>query len=37
VVDSAEVRSERHYIWNSDLAGFGLWVEATGTQTFKNS
>ena len=36
VADNAEVRGER-YIWDSELAGFGLRVEASGTKTFRAS
>jgi hypothetical protein len=31
------LRGERYYIWDSELAGFGLRVEASGTKIFKNS
>jgi hypothetical protein len=32
-----QLRGERYYIWDSELAGFGLRVEASGTKIFKNS
>jgi hypothetical protein len=31
------LRGERYYIWDSELAGFGLRVEASGTKIFQNS
>jgi hypothetical protein len=37
VVDNAEVRGERYHIWDTELAGFGLRMAASGTKTFKNS
>jgi hypothetical protein len=37
VADNAEVRGERYYVWHSELAGFGLRLEANGTKTFKAS
>jgi integrase len=34
VVDNAEASGARYHIWDADLAGFGLRVEASGTKTF---
>lgn len=34
VVDAAEIKGRRYYIWDSDLAGFGLRVETSGTKSF---
>ncbi len=34
VVEKAEVRGARYDVWDSELAGFGLRVEKSGTKTF---
>jgi integrase len=34
LVDSADLTRGRHYIWDSDVRGFGLQVEASGTKTY---
>ena len=34
VVDSSQPTDRRYYVWDSDLAGFGLRVETSGAKTF---
>lgn len=34
VVDAAEKRDKRYYIWDTELSGFGLRVETSGAKTF---
>ncbi|CAN7491955.1 site-specific integrase [Aminobacter aminovorans] len=34
MVDAAEKRDKRYFVWDSELAGFGLRVEASGAKTF---
>ncbi len=34
VIDSAVSRAERYYMWDPELRGFGLKVEASGTRTY---
>lgn len=34
VVDAAEKRDRRYFVWDSELSGFGLRVEKSGTRTF---
>jgi integrase len=34
VVDAAELRGDRYYLWDSLLPGFGLRVEKSGAKTF---
>ncbi|CAM5594390.1 integrase [Aquamicrobium terrae] len=34
VVDAAEKKDKRYYIWDSELSGFGLRVETSGAKTF---
>lgn len=34
VVDAAEAEDQRYFIWDSELSGFGLRVETSGTKTF---
>jgi integrase len=34
ICNAAEKRSKRYHIWDSELVGFGLRIEATGTKTF---
>jgi integrase len=34
VVDAAEKRDQRYFIWDSELSGFGLRVEKSGAKTF---
>jgi integrase len=34
VVDGADLAKGRHYIWDSELRGFGVQVEKTGTRTY---
>lgn len=34
VVDAAETKDQRYFVWDSDLPGFGLRVETSGTKTF---
>src|SRR5829696_1246251 len=34
VVDAARPRAERFHVWDSELSGFGLRIEASGTKTF---
>lgn len=34
VVDAAEKKNTRYYIWDSELSGFGLRVETSGAKTF---
>ena len=33
-VDRADISRGRHYLWDSELRGFGLSVEVTGTKTY---
>lgn len=34
VVDSAEATDKRYMVWDSDLAGFAVRIESSGTKTF---
>ncbi|TIV76822.1 MAG: DUF4102 domain-containing protein, partial [Mesorhizobium sp.] len=34
VVDAAEKRDRRYFVWDSELSGFGLRVEKSGAKTF---
>lgn len=34
VVDAAEKKDKRYYLWDSELSGFGLRVETSGAKTF---
>ena len=34
MVDAAAVIGRRYHLWDGDLAGFGLRVEASGAKTF---
>lgn len=34
VVDAAEKKDKRYYVWDSELSGFGLRVETSGAKTF---
>ncbi|PZU64136.1 site-specific integrase [Sphingobium sp.] len=34
VVDAAEKKDKRYHIWDSELSGFGLRIEASGAKTF---
>lgn len=34
VVDQADLSRGRHYLWDSELKGFGVQVEPTGTKTY---
>jgi hypothetical protein len=34
IIDSVELKPERYYIWDSELKGFGVKVEPSGTKTY---
>ena len=34
VIDLAVSRAERYYMWDPELRGFGLKIEASGTRTY---
>lgn len=34
IVDAAEKKDKRYYVWDSELPGFGLRVETSGAKTF---
>jgi integrase len=34
VIDGADLSRGRHYLWDSELRGFGIQIEATGTKTY---
>jgi hypothetical protein len=34
VVEKAELRPKRYTIWDTEIVGFGLTVQPTGTKTY---
>jgi len=34
VIDQADMTKGRHFLWDSELRGFGISIEPTGTKTY---